>query len=59
MIKLIRDILAVFNAGVRCECVFYLTNKVIRKHKEQQNLEIFRAKMLIYYFHRKENKILM
>ena len=59
MTKLARDILAVSDADVRCECVFHLVNRVIRKHKEQQNSEISKAEMLIYHFHRKENEILM
>ena len=59
MTKLARDILAVSDADVECECVFHLANKVIKKHKGQQNSETSRTKMLIYHFHRKENEILM
>ena len=59
MTKLAKDILAVSDAGVECEHVFHLVNRVIKKHKEQQNSETSRAEMLIYYFHKKENEILM
>ena len=59
MAKLARDILAVPGAGVGCERVFHLANRVIGKHKGQQNSETSRAEMLIYHFHRKENEILM
>ena len=59
MTKLARDILAVPDAGVEYEHVFHLINRVIKKHKEQQNSETSRAEMLIYHFHRKENEISM